>query len=240
MPVAKKKVVLSAIGAERLFIVNVLILSILLGVNFVFATNMLKEQRGEVVRKKIDVKVLNEENAAVKSVGEYLKENQDVIAKTRLTMANVGFSSDYDARTNLTPGSAGLTFQEQFIYDVQNYAAQAGISVVGYSFPGTGSESAGAAAPSASSSPTSGGTGTGAATAPTGPTVPSGVQASNISISFGNEGKIPYANFIKFLSLLEQNTTRMYIASIDLTPDEGGSQIVQGSMEITIFSRKAS
>lgn len=238
MPVNKRKFALSAIAAERLFVANILVLCLLLAANFVLVSGVLKAQRSAVVQKKIDLKVLNEENTAIKSIGGYLEANEDIITKTRRTIANVGFSSDYDSRVNLELNSENTTFQEQFIYDIQNYAQQVGISVVGYSFPSVDSDSGGATG--ATSAPQSGATATQGSTAPTGPKVPSGVQASNISVSFGNDGKIPYVSFMRFLSLLEQNTTRMYIASIDLTPDETGTQIVQGSMEITVFSRKSS
>jgi hypothetical protein len=240
MPVNKRRISLSAIGAERLFVANIFVLMILLGANFVLATNMLKAQRSAVVKKKTDVKILNEESTAIKSVEQYLTKNKDVITKTRSTMANVGFSSDYDTRVAQAPRSDSATFQEQFIYDVQNYAKQANISVIGYSFPDGGAPT-GASVATPTTNTASGSSGGATTTEPVaGPKIPSSVQANNISISFGNDGKIPYGDFMKFLSLLEQNTTRMYIASIELTPDDTGTQIVQGSMEITIFSRKSS
>lgn len=253
MPERKlSKAKLSPIGAERLFVANVFILSIALAANFVLLTNVLRAQRLELIHKKTDLDILRENTASIKTIGQYLKDSQSAIDKTSLTMANIGFSGDYSNRSKSGPPTSSSTFQEQFIYDVGNYAKQVGIGIAGYTFPGidqqgtsatgakTSAPSQAQSTPATGASGTTGASGASAAGGVSSLKIPSGVEATNITIVFSNDGKIPYSSFLKFLKLLEQNTTRMYISKIELAPDSDGTSVTQANMEITIFSRKSS
>lgn len=160
-------------------------------------------------------------------------------------MANIGVSGDFEDRAK-NPRSDSATFQEQFIYDVQNYAKQVGTGVAVYTFPEQATApQQGAAGPTGQPSGGSTPQGSGS-TPPTGATqtkktiaVPSSIQATDINITFQESGVIDYTSFLKFLKLLENNTTRMYISSITLTPyDLEPEKLNQASMDITIYSRK--
>ncbi|MBI3494701.1 hypothetical protein HY004_01825 [Candidatus Saccharibacteria bacterium] len=231
---------LSPAVAERLFVALIFVLCILLVANFTFVTGMLRAQRTSLDHKKIDLEAVKNKQEIVKKLDASLKSQANIIEKTRLTMANIGISSDFETR--LDPKKIQyetVTFQEQFIYDAQNYARQSGITIDDITFPvdaSASTPSASGGAPAASTPPAS----AGAVTPQTGEIkLPSSVQATKIQIGFGDEGKISYRSFLKFLKLLEDNNVRMHISDMQLTPNsDDKSMLSQANLSITIFSRK--
>ena len=239
------KTSLSPVMAERLLVGGGLLLCLLLIANYSLGINILKSQQGELNITRSDLSTEKDNKTAIKKLSTYLDENARSIEKTSLIMANIGVSGDFEDRAK-NPRSDSATFQEQFIYDVQNYAKQVGTGVAVYTFPEQATApQQGAAGPTGQPSGGSTPQGSGS-TPPTGATqtkktiaVPSSIQATDINITFQESGVIDYTSFLKFLKLLENNTTRMYISSITLTPyDLEPEKLNQASMDITIYSRK--
>lgn len=241
-----KHVSFSPVVAERLLVGGGLLLCVLLSVNFNLGISTLKSQQNELNETRSSLDMEKNNKTAIKKLSEYLNENRVSIEKTSLIMANIGVSSDFEQRTGTDPRDDSATFQEQFIYDVQNYANQVGTGVAIYSFPeqATAPGTSGTAQTPQSTgttnnaAPSSGSTGTTAAQPKKTLSIPSTIQATDINITFKESGLIPYTSFLKFLKLLENNTTRMHISSITLQPSDQPGQLSQASMDITIYSRK--
>lgn len=245
------KTSLSPVVAERLLVGGGLLLCLLLIANFSLGMNILKSQQDELNKTRTNLTIEKDNKAAIKKLSTYLDENSLSIEKTSLIMANIGVSGNFEDRAK-NPRSDSATFQEQFIYDLQNYAKQVGTGVAVYTFPeqtstpqpgGTTGGATGASQPSAGGGTTTpqGGTSTptnGTAQTKKSIAVPSSIQATDINITFKENGVIDYTSFLKFLKLLENNTTRMYISSITLTPSDQPGKLNQASMDITIYSRK--
>ncbi len=228
--------------AERLFVAGIILLSVLLVGNFIFISGLVRTQHTALDHKRIDLEAEEKKQDTIKKLDTILKEKEDDIEKTKFTMANIGFTSDFETRiSDAQLQYENLTFQEQFIYDAQNYAKQSGIKITSYTFPLDNSATPGATtgnettAPAAST-PATGGTGI---QDPSALKLPSTIQATTVKISFGNEGKIPYMSFLQFLRLLEDNNIRMNITSLRLTPDADTPDLLsQADLDIIIFTRK--
>ena len=240
----------SAVLVERLFVAGIVLLCILLVTNFIFVSGLVRTQSTALNHKRIDLEAEENKQKTIKELDTTLQEKKDEIEKTKFTMANIGFTSDFESRISDTQLQyENLTFQEQFIYDAQNYAKQSGIKIASYTFPTDSSASGatGATTPAAGATPAAGSTASpSTATTPAAGTatpgalkLPSTIQATTIKINFGNDGKIPYTSFLKFLRLLEDNNIRMNIASLKLTPDtDDKKKLSQADLDIIIFSRK--
>lgn len=236
MSVKKSKVSLSPVVAERIFIANIVLLSLLLAANFVFVTNILKSQRSDLEKTMASLKAEDEGQKSITATDSYIKNNTDIIEKAHLIVGNNGYTTTGD-RTVVDPRTDNATFQEQVIYDLQNYAKQIGTGIDVYTFPAPATTPTTGTTPTASTTTSQPGAATGAKKEAT-LKLPSSVQETKINITLNNGGAMTYEELLKFLKLIEGNTTRMYISSISLQPDDSSGKISQASMDITIYSRK--
>lgn len=209
----KTKSRMTAILAERLFMLTVALLLVGLVVDFIFVTNFLKTEatKTEVLHQQSDV--IDSDISKLKSADVWLEKNDSTVKRASAIVAQ----------------SKLYQYQNQIITDINSYGAQTGIPISGYGFTQTAATGA-AAAPTAPATPT-----TGSATAAT-PQVPAGVNSVTVTISFASN--VNYQSFLNFLRLLEQNVTRMQVTQIALTPDiNNPATLVNPNISVIVYTR---
>ena len=110
--------------------------------------------------------------------------------------------------------SASYQYQDQITRDLNNYAAQAGLAITGFTFDSTAT----AAAPAA---PT-----TGTATTPAAPSAPAGLNSKTVTIQL--ESSVPYKSLLTFMNMIEGNLTKMPIAKVTLSKSSDNDENVAG------------
>jgi hypothetical protein len=122
-----------------------------------------------------------------------------------------------DRAANIVADSTSYKYQNQIITDISNYAQNANIKVLGFSFDTTS-----AAKPSTS---TPGGAGAPIA----------GVKSTTVTVQL--DSAVPYTNLLQFVHSIEQNLTKMQISKLSLAKaSSGGANMVAGqSLAIEVY-----
>ena len=107
-------------------------------------------------------------------------------------------------------------YQNQIISDLTTYANQSGVGIEGFTFA---SGSAGSKSSSGSSGANSG----------------AGPKSMKVSVRL-NE-KTDYMALLRFMHLIEQNLTRMQIASVSMSKTEGTGQVNTQTLEVEVYVR---
>jgi len=215
-----KKSGLSAVVAERLFAFAIIALISIIVVDFIFVTNVLRAHAREADHTRIQANISDDDITKVRSAKVWLERHQDEVKRAERIVAE----------------STRYQYQNQIIQDFQDYAAQVGISVSGFTFssPTTGgggqtttppsSNTATAAPPSSSNS--SGGS-----------TTPKGVTSVNVTVNLGE--KITYQQYMDLLRLIERNVTRMQVTDVSLTPDSQDPNLIASpTLNVLIYVKE--
>ncbi len=107
-------------------------------------------------------------------------------------------------------------YQNQIISDLTTYANQSGVGIEGFTFA---SGSAGSKSSSGSSGANSG----------------AGPKSMKVSVRL-NE-KTDYMALLRFMHLIEQNLTRMQIASVSMSKAEGVGQVSTQTLDVEVYVR---
>ena len=107
-------------------------------------------------------------------------------------------------------------YQNQIINDLTTYANQSGVGIEGFTFA---SGSAGSKSSSGSSGANSG----------------AGPKSMKVSVRL-NE-KTDYMALLRFMHLIEQNLTRMQIASVSMSKAEGAGQVSTQTLDVEVYVR---
>ena len=107
-------------------------------------------------------------------------------------------------------------YQNQIISDLTTYANQSGVGIEGFTFA---SGSAGSKSSSGSSGANSG----------------AGPKSMKVSVRLGE--KTDYMALLRFMHLIEQNLTRMQIASVSMSKTEGTGQVNTQTLEVEVYVR---
>lgn len=107
-------------------------------------------------------------------------------------------------------------YQNQIINDLTTYANQSGVGIEGFTFA---SGSAGSKSSSGSSGANSG----------------AGPKSMKVSVRLGE--KTDYMALLRFMHLIEQNLTRMQIASVSMSKTEGTGQVNTQTLEVEVYVR---
>lgn len=110
--------------------------------------------------------------------------------------------------------SASYQYQDQITRDLNNYAAQAGLAITGFTFDATATTAAPAA-------PTPG---TAATPGPT--AAPAGLNSKTVTIQL--ESSVPYKSLLTFMNMIEGNLTKMQIAKVTLSKSSDNDENVAG------------
>ncbi len=128
----------------------------------------------------------------------------------------------------------GYLYQNQIVSDLSQIARNAGVGIQSWNFE----EQAAASASGTNSS---------SGTAPTAPTAQDGLPATSeqpkptlnsVEVTIQLSPDVEYLSFLKFIGMIERNTTRMQILSISLSSSEKGPTYINSqAMIIKVYVR---
>lgn len=127
----------------------------------------------------------------------------------------------------ITAESKSYNYQDTIVRDIRSIADRAGIKITAYDFAGSeGTSSAGGTQTPSSTSPS----------APSSTLTPpaassAGLRSTTVNITF--ESPVDYDKFIRFLSLIEENVTRMQVATVSLSGDK--NEITSDALTIEVY-----
>lgn len=110
--------------------------------------------------------------------------------------------------------SASYQYQDQITRDLNNYAAQAGLVITGFTFDSTAT-----AAPAAPATP-------GSTATPQTAAAPAGLNSKTVTIQL--ESSVPYKSLLSFMNMIEENLTKMQIAKVTLAKSSDNDENVAG------------
>lgn len=165
---------------------------------FVFFSGSLKSYADEVSK-------INGEAQASDTNIQSLQKTQAELEKYKETAIRA---------QSIVSESASYQYQDQITRDLNNYAAQAGLAITGFTFDSTATT----AAPAAPATP--GSTATPQAAAPTGP------NSKTVTIQL--ESSVPYKSLLSFMNMIEENLTKMQIAKVTLSKSSDNDENVAG------------
>lgn len=178
----------------RLILASTLFVTTIIGAAIAyFANSMLSQVATDVSHTVADAEASYDSLQSLQQTERDLEENQEVVKRASEVVAN----------------SQNYQYQNQIINDLNQYASRSGIEVTNIDF------SSDTKTPGTTTPPTTG-SGTAAPTAP----APAGVQTATITVTLKNP--VDYNNLLRFIQSIEQNLTKMQLASVSITKDQAG------------------
>jgi hypothetical protein len=202
-----KKNRMTAVLAERIFGLAILLLLVGLVVDFIFVTNFLKTEaaKTEVLHQQSDV--IDSDITKLKAADVWLRKNDDVVKRTSAIVAQ----------------SKLYQYQNQIINDFNSYGAQTGIAITGYSFTQT-------AATGAAPAPTPAGTPATVAKAP------AGVNSVTVTINFASNVEYQrFLNLLRLLeqNVTRMQVTQIALSPDPTNPN----LLVSPNISVIVYTR---
>lgn len=142
--------------------------------------------------------------------------------------------------------SKSYSYQNLIVKDVMSMASRAGVEITNYTFSDPGEEAAGGAAPAATPQAPAA-PATDPATDPAAAATPPGMEGATPqiaqsqlkSVSFNITLKTPleYTRLLKFIHYVEQNATKMQIATLTLSKGESNNTVSIDALTIEVYVR---
>lgn len=187
---SRPKKALTATKLRAILIVSLFIVAIGSGAGFYFANHQLRSYATSVSESLAQADSSQDSLHTLQTIQQELKNNQDAIQRTAQIVAD----------------SKSYQYQNQIIDDLNDYARRAGITITNIDFAdakgqtSTGSTSTGGSAPTALT-----------------PVAVPGVKSTFVSITLQNP--VDYNSLLNFMHSIEQNLTKMQIASVNISKD---------------------
>lgn len=145
----------------------------------------------------------------VQSTVAEAKSSDNIVSNLQLTDVALEQQSEAVERAaQVVAESQSYSYQDQIITDLNAYAKKAGISITGISFD---------ASADATPQPTT------------------GLKSTSATVSLRTP--FNYSNFLRFISYIENNLTKMQIRSIALQKDSEDNQVAVQSLTIEVYIR---
>lgn len=186
---SQSKKPLTATKLRVMLSVSLFVVALGAGAVFYFANRQLNTYAGDVSTSTAEADASQNDLQTLQHIQQELKDNQDAVKRAAQIVAD----------------SKSYQYQNQIIGDLNDYARRAGITITNIDFSDTGtgsSASSSAAAGSSAASPT--------------PAV-AGVKSTAVSITLQNP--VDYDSLLTFMHSIEQNLTKMQIASVNISKD---------------------
>lgn len=142
--------------------------------------------------------------------------------------------------------SKSYSYQNVIVKDVMSMASRAGVEITNYTFSDPGEEAAGGAAPAATPQAPAA-PATDPATDPAAAATPPGMEGATPqiaqsqlkSVSFNITLKTPleYTRLLNFIHYVEQNATKMQIATLTLSKGESNNTVSIDALTIEVYVR---
>lgn len=158
-----------------IFMSLIALLVILIGLSSWFMQSRLSADAVAADHARIDAELSSTELQRASTLGVYLQTNRAAVDKAAAVVS--------DTRTYQ------FGYQDQIVRDIQSYAAKAGVTVTGFTFPEQ-----------------------------TSVTTPDKTGLKSVTATLTFHSPLPYQNLLLFLKYVEQNVTKMQITDLQLTP----------------------
>lgn len=199
---------LSATRLRAILISTILVGILIIGAGFYFIQAHLHSFAVEVSHANEDAATSDSDVATLERLKEQLEEDEATIERTQKIVAD---SKSYE-------------YQDQIITDLNAYAARAGVAITSFTFAssdqtkraGTSSSST---APNASTSIAKKST--------------AGLKSTTVSVTLATP--TGYNNLMNFVHSIEQNLTKMQLASLSLTKGAGNNEVSINTLEIEVY-----
>lgn len=205
----KREKMTPAVTMRIVFALSLVLILVGMGVVIYFGYTMLQGTAEEVSKVQTEAKAVDAKVQNLARLEKEMEKYKDSVAKAQQLVAE----------------TRQYQYQNQIINDLTTYASQSGVGIAGFTFA---SGSAGSKSSSGSSS-TSGASGsTGAST---------GAGPKSIKVSVRLNEKTDYMALLRFMHLIEQNLTRMQIASVSMSKAEGAGQVNTQTLDVEVYVR---
>ncbi len=215
-----KKSKLTAVTLQRLFLIGIFLLVIGAVFGFIALGKVLESKALQVNHAQTDASIGSDNVKQLEQLNKDLKTHSDTVKRAKEIVAD----------------SKSYQYQDQIVQDINSFADRVGITVLGYNFTDNqdGSAPPTSTPGSTTTSPAPGSDVPG--TTQSSNSTPPGIKTVTANITLKNP--VPYASFLKFLKLIEQNVTKMQVTGVSLTPDtEHPGQISNPTIGLIVYVR---
>ena len=205
----KREKMTPAVTMRIVFALSLVLILVGMGGVVYFGYTMLQGTAEEVSKIQTEAKAVDAKVQNLARLEKEMEKYKDSVAKARQLVAE---TQQYQ-------------YQNQIINDLTTYANQSGVGIAGFTFT---SGSAGAKSNSGSS-------GTSGTNNSSGSNSAAGPKSMKVSVRL-NE-KTDYMALLRFMHLIEQNLTRMQIASVSMSKAEGVGQVSTQTLDVEVYVR---
>lgn len=205
----KREKMTPAVTMRIVFALSLVLILVGMGGVVYFGYTMLQGTAEEVSKIQTEAKAVDAKVQNLARLEKEMEKYKDSVAKAQQLVAE---TQQYQ-------------YQNQIINDLTAYANKSGVGIAGFTFI---SGSAGAKSNSGSS-------GTSGTNNSSGSNSAAGPKSMKVSVRL-NE-KTDYMALLRFMHLIEQNLTRMQIASVSMSKTEGTGQVNTQTLEVEVYVR---
>ena len=205
----KREKMTPAVTMRIVFALSLVLILVGMGGVVYFGYTMLQGTAEEVSKIQTEAKAVDAKVQNLARLEKEMEKYKDSVAKAQQLVAE---TQQYQ-------------YQNQIINDLTAYANKSGVGIAGFTFT---SGSAGAKSNSGSSG-TSGTNNSSGSNSAVGP--------KSMKVSVRLNEKIDYMALLRFMHLIEQNLTRMQIASVSMSKTEGTGQVNTQTLEVEVYVR---
>ncbi|MBB1564384.1 hypothetical protein GWK77_03670 [Candidatus Saccharibacteria bacterium oral taxon 488] len=205
----KREKMTPAVTMRIVFALSLVLILVGMGGVVYFGYTMLQGTAEEVSKIQTEAKAVDAKVQNLARLEKEMEKYKDSVAKAQQLVAE---TQQYQ-------------YQNQIINDLTAYANKSGVGIAGFTFT---SGSAGAKSNSGSS-------GTSGTNNSSGSNSAAGPKSMKVSVRL-NE-KTDYMALLRFMHLIEQNLTRMQIASVSMSKTEGTGQVNTQTLEVEVYVR---
>lgn len=205
----KREKMTPAVTMRIVFALSLVLILVGMGGVVYFGYTILQGTAEEVSKIQTEAKAVDAKVQNLARLEKEMEKYKDSVAKAQQLVAE---TQQYQ-------------YQNQIINDLTAYANKSGVGIAGFTFT---SGSAGAKSNSGSS-------GTSGTNNSSGSNSAAGPKSMKVSVRL-NE-KTDYMALLRFMHLIEQNLTRMQIASVSMSKTEGTGQVNTQTLEVEVYVR---
>ena len=205
----KREKMTPAVTLRIVFALSLVLILVGMGGVVYFGYTMLQGTAEEVSKIQTEAKAVDAKVQNLARLEKEMEKYKDSVAKAQQLVAE---TQQYQ-------------YQNQIINDLTAYANKSGVGIAGFTFT---SGSAGAKSNSGSSG-TSGTNNSSGSNSAVGP--------KSMKVSVRLNEKTDYMALLRFMHLIEQNLTRMQIASVSMSKTEGTGQVNTQTLEVEVYVR---
>ncbi|QCT40988.1 hypothetical protein QTN79_03605 [Candidatus Saccharibacteria bacterium oral taxon 488] len=205
----KREKMTPAVTMRIVFALSLVLILVGMGGVVYFGYTMLQGTAEEVSKIQTEAKAVDAKVQNLARLEKEMEKYKDSVAKAQQLVAE---TQQYQ-------------YQNQIINDLTAYANKSGVGIAGFTFT---SGSAGAKSNSGSSG-TSGTNNSSGSNSAVGP--------KSMKVSVRLNEKTDYMALLRFMHLIEQNLTRMQIASVSMSKTEGTGQVNTQTLEVEVYVR---